>query len=162
MPYYVELIRIDLHVDDASPELRRALSAASDDLEDTDHTYETFEERLTLFAEAHPDAVVDALVQDGFRVRWFFHARAGKVTVRDVYPVLADIDHDARIAGIESEYGDEADLIADVDRASNAYATGTMVVDIESERYLVQLANGAASVHKAYPADPALFERLMS
>ena len=160
MPYFVGLVRIDWHVEEASPTLARDLPAANDDLDSTDHTYETFEERLHRFAQAHPDAIVDALVEDGFRVRWFFHVRSGEVSVRAVYPVLTEVDHDELIDGIEPDYETEADLIAAVEDASNAHASGTMVADVGWDRYLVRLAGGAADVHKAYPVDPALFERL--
>lgn len=160
MPAYVQLIRIDWHVDEASPTLRRQLPAANDDLDSTDHTLETFGWRLRLFAEAHPDAHVDALVEDGYRVRWLFAARGGAVTERQVYPVLEGVDHDCAIDGIDFDHESEAELIAAVDAASNAHAQGTMVADVGWDRYLVRLAGGGADVHKAYPVDPALFTRL--
>ncbi len=159
MPYFVGMIRIDWHVEEASPALQRVLPAANADLDSPDHTYETFEERLTHFAQAHSDA--RALVEDGFRVRWFFHVRGGEIEVRHVYPVLAEVDHDELIDGIEPEYETEADLIAAVEDASNAQASGEMVADVGRDRYLVRLAGGGAEVHKAYAVDPALFDRLL-
>jgi len=160
MPVYVHLIRIDWHVDEASASLRAQLPAASQDLDSTDHTFDTFTWRLRLFAQAHPAARVDALVEDGYRVRWFVHAQDGEVTERQVYPVLADVNHDSAIDGIELDYESEAELIAAVDAASDAHAEGTMVADVGWDRYLVQLAGGGANVLEAYPVDSTLFARL--
>ena len=161
MPAYVSFVRIDFHVDHASPALRIALRAAKTELDSTDHTLETFDWRLRLFAQAHPEVRVDALVEDGFRVRWLFQARAGEVIAQEAYPLLASFDHDQRIEGLELEYARETELIAAVDKLSDAHAEGTMIVDVGWDRYLVQLAGGGASVLKAFPADRALVERLV-
>lgn len=161
MPAYVGFVRIEFHVDGVSPALRVAVRAAKIALDSADHTMQTFDWRLRLFAQAHPEIGVDALVEDADRTRWLFQARRGAVIVQHVYPVLADVEHEAQIEGIAHEYDAEAELIEAVDAASNAHLDGTMVVDVGLKRYLVKLAGGGAAVLEAYPVDRALVHRLV-
>jgi hypothetical protein len=162
MPAFIRFVRIEFHVENASPALRVAVRAAKADLDTPDHTHQTFIWRLRLFAQAHPEIRIDALIEDAYRVRWLLQARAGFVTETHVYPLLAGVDHDGQIAGLEPEYASEAELVAAVDRASDAHAEGVMVVDVGWERYGVHLEGGGANVLKAFPVDGALVYRLMN
>jgi uncharacterized small protein (TIGR04563 family) len=84
MPAHIHLIRIDVHVDEAPPALQPILAEVHEDLDSTNHTLRTFTEGLELHAAAHPELVVDALIDDGYNGFTLLRARGGRVEVQQV------------------------------------------------------------------------------
>lgn len=79
VPAYLHLISIDWHVDEAPAALYPAIAAASQNCESKDHTLQTFLEQLTAHAQAHPEIMADALIDDGYHQLVLVVARAGHV-----------------------------------------------------------------------------------
>ena len=84
MPAYIHFIRIDMHVDEQPPELRLLLTEVNLDLDSTEHTLQTFTERLEKHATAHPKLIIDALIDDGYDAFALLRARGGHVKVQHI------------------------------------------------------------------------------
>ena len=131
MPAYLHLIRIDLYVHATPEALHPVLAAGHAELDSTDHTQDTFTKRLETIAAAHPELVIDALIDNGYNSFVLLRARRGRVetlaieerpegatgSVELPYDELATVtlgrDHD-EIAAMLEDLGEELEPDEDV------------------------------------------------
>lgn len=124
MPAYIRLIRIDLHVDETPPALHPVLAEVHQDLDSTDHTLDSFRERLELHAAAHPELVVDALIDNGYNAFALLRARGGRVEVQAV-----EERPEGATDRVELPYDDLATVTIGRDRE----AIGALLAELDTE-----------------------------
>ncbi len=126
MPAYIHFIRIDMHVDETPAGLHPVLAEVNDDLDSTDHTLDTFTERLERHASAHPGLIVDALIDDGYNGFALLRARGRRVQVQPI-----DERPEGATGPVELPYDDLASVTIGRDREAIAELLAELGEELE-------------------------------
>ncbi|MEO8844100.1 MAG: hypothetical protein ABI591_02685 [Kofleriaceae bacterium] len=167
MPAFIDLIRIDWHLPDTPDHLQEAIVLAHARCTGRDHTLETVVRDLSAAVAAHPELVVDALVDTGYNSFALLHARGGSVKQVAVVELPegetdpVELPYDDLPFDLEPSYASEAAL-SDALAALAPTEAGSCVVTAGEDRFLVEVTPESWRIRKLVVAsEPALVARLL-